>query len=403
MTDARDVVVAGAGPAGLVAALALARAGVGVTVLEAETRFPADGRASTFHPPTLEMLERLGVAGRLVDLGLKAPTFQYRRSVDESLIAEFDLSLLADETRYPYRLQCEQSLLTPLLSEAFMQAGGELRFGSRVSGITQGDGEVTVRVGGPNEDEYELRARWLIGADGAHSVVRRDLGIAFDGKTVPELFLVIETEADLRDLIPGLAYVNYVVDPLRWYVLLRTQAVWRILVPLHAGEQAIQGADLASVARQQLDQLAPWARDIVIVGQNVYRVHQRVASEFAVDRCLIIGDAAHLNNPLGGMGMNAAIHDAYFVAGMLSEVLAGRAQAEDLTRLLSSRREMFIRHVQNLSEGNWERLREPDEARREANARALRAIADDRDAATEYLRKSSLLAAAREAGLAAVP
>lgn len=402
MSRTRDVIVAGAGPAGLVSALLLARSGIGVTVLEADDAFPTEGRASTFHPPTLEMLEELGVAERLVELGLQAPRFQYRRRADQSLIAEFDLSLLAGETPYPYRLQCEQSLLTPILAEELARAGGELRFGSRVSRVVSREGDrVTVQVQDPGGAQQEMDAHWLIGADGSHSVVRRDLEIAFEGRTVPELFLVISTEEDLRARLPGLSYVNYVVDPVRWYVLLRTQAVWRILVPLHDGERSAGDAELAHVARRQLEDIGEWGAGLPFVGQGVYRVHTRVARQFARGRCLIIGDAAHLNNPLGGMGMNAAIHDAYFLARTLRDVLGGRAEAAEISHLLESRRDMFIQHVQHLSEGNWERLREPDPAKREANAQQLRAIAEDETAAREYLRKSSLLTATREAGLAA--
>lgn len=399
--SAHDVVVVGAGPAGLVAAVLLARSGVDVMVLEADDWFPAEGRASTFHPPTLEMLDQLGAADPLVEIGLVAPTFQYRRRAGESLIAEFDLGLLAGETPYPYRLQCEQSRLTPILYEELVRAGGQLRFGACATAVVPGSDGATVHFETAPGEEERLDARWVIGADGSHSVVRRDAGIELEGHTVPELFLVISTEEDLRDLVPGICYVNYVVDPEQWYVLLRTEVVWRILVPLYGDEQSAAEEELATVAREQLRGIGAWGADLAVRGQGVYRVHQRVANRFADGRCLIIGDAAHLNNPLGGMGMNAAIHDAYFLGRTLRDVLGGSSGAGEVARLLDSRREMFIEHVQHLSEGNWERLRERDEAKREANAQQLRAIADDEEAARDYLRKSSLLAATRAAGLVA--
>ncbi len=115
MTDNR-VVIAGAGPAGLVAATLLARAGVAVTVLEAEPSLPLNLRASTFHPPTLDMLDDLGVAAPLIAQGLKAPTLQYRDRAT-GLIAQFDFGGIADLTRHPYRLQCEQFRMNQLLLE----------------------------------------------------------------------------------------------------------------------------------------------------------------------------------------------------------------------------------------------------------------------------------------------
>jgi 3-(3-hydroxy-phenyl)propionate hydroxylase len=174
----KRVLIAGAGPVGLVAAAHLARAGVPVTVFEQGAGLSEESRASTFHPPTLDMLDMLDAAVPLIAQGLKAPTFQYRTK-KRGLLAEFDFAAIADATVHPYRLQCEQSKLTRIL---YQQMRGHpnfaLEFGSPVKAVEQtADGiEVTIERDG----KIERRAgRYLIGADGASSTVLRSLGIAF--------------------------------------------------------------------------------------------------------------------------------------------------------------------------------------------------------------------------------
>src|SRR3954468_23498213 len=229
------VFIAGAGPVGLVAAANLVRHGVPVTVFEAGSDLSEESRASTFHPPTLDMLHALGAAAPLIAQGLTAPTFQYR-SRRHGVLGQFDFGALADVTGHPHRLQSEQFRLTRILHESLQSEPlFELCTSSKVMGVQPHAGRVDVTFdrGGGRETQA---CRWLIGADGARSDVRRALGIAFDGFTWPERFLVVSTPFDFYRVIEGLSSVTYVADAERWHFLLQIPGVWRVMFPVAAGE-----------------------------------------------------------------------------------------------------------------------------------------------------------------------
>ncbi|UGT44148.1 FAD-dependent oxidoreductase [Nocardia yamanashiensis] len=370
------VIVVGAGPVGLTAALVLARRGIDVLVLEQGVTLAAESRASTFHPPTLEMLDALGVIEPLLERGIVARTFQYRERGGDA-IATLDLAVLQADTTYPFRVQCEQSRLTPILLAALPRCA-EVRFGHRVEGVYAGDDGVVVHTNhGP------LRADWVIGADGAHSVVRTAVGAGFDGSTYPERFLVASVQEDLTEILPGIAPINYVFDPVEWLVLLRTPDYWRVLLPTPADT-----ADELETTRLpgRLDTVAALGRPWRIRHASLYRVHQRVTDHFRRGRVLLIGDAAHVNNPLGGMGMNSGIHDAVQMAGTLADVLEGDAE-RGLDIVAARRRAVAVDHVQRASHDNWRRLRGHDAG----YAQQLRELAADPAAARAYLRRACLL------------
>ncbi|MET7399293.1 NAD(P)/FAD-dependent oxidoreductase [Dactylosporangium sp. NPDC005572] len=375
------VIVAGAGPVGLTAALTLHRAGVPVVVLEAGPQLATESRASTFHPPSLEMLADLGVIEPMLAQGLASPTFQYRAR-GGGIIAELDLGLLAGDTRYPFRLQLEQSKFTRIALPSL--PAGTVRFGQAVAlgGVTQDATGVTVRT----ESGDEFRGDWLIGADGANSAVRRTLyGASFDGITYPERFLVGSADEDLTTLLPGIAAVNYLFDPAEWLVLLRTPDHWRVLLPTppdtpDAAELSRLPARLLGVA----DPGRPWR----VAHTTLYRVHQRIAASFRQGRVLLAGDAAHINNPLGGMGMNSGIHDAV----LLARAVAAGDDAR-LTAVADARRIVARDHVQASTHRNWEKLRSGGAS---AYADELRALAADPVASRTYLLRSSMIAALRE-------
>ena len=323
-----DVAIAGAGPVGTVAAYALAKAGLRVVVLEAAAGCAEDLRASTFHPSSLEMLDELGVLDELLPQGLVAPVYQYRiRQTDEVL--GFDLTEIGDVTRFPFRLQAEQWKLARLLvAKLEAMPNADVRFSNRVVHFAQDDGGVTVAVETQIAIE-RLRARYLIACDGANSIVRKWLGVQFEGFTYPEKFLCLSTDWPLEEHFEDLAPVNYVADPDEWRVLLRVPTLWRVLVP---ASETISDDELRSDAVKDavFDRLIGRGPEVSTAHRTIYRVHQRVATRYDHGRVLLIGDAAHLNNPLGGLGMNSGIHDAMNLTEKLRAILLEGGDAGEL-------------------------------------------------------------------------
>lgn len=385
------VVVAGAGPVGLTAALVLARRGVPVTVLEAGTEPAAESRASTFHPPTLEMLAELGVVDALLARGLRADSFQFRDR-RTGPVATLDLSLLAGDTPYPFRLQCEQNKLTPLLLDALGRLPGtDIRFGAAVAGVERSARGVHAVLA----DGGRVRGAWLVGADGAHSAVRRSVGAEFHGMTYPERFLVASLDEDLRAVLPDLAPIAYVLDPDEWMVLLRTPDHWRVLLP--TPDDTSDRGELARLPGR-LRALTARRGGPAVAHAGMYRVHQRVAGTFRSGRVLLCGDAAHVNNPLGGMGMNSGIHDAVLLGGALADLLTGEGTDGELTARAEERRACALDYVGAETHANWERLRARDPAQRAALVAELRATAADPVAARRSLLRSSMIDSLRGAG-----
>ncbi len=394
MNSEHRVVIAGAGPVGLVAALALAQHDIPVTVCEAEPELAIDLRASTFHPPTLDMLDRFRVSEKLIAQGLIAPTWQYRDR-ETGPVATFDLGLLGADTAHPYRVQCEQWKLTRILYDLLEPLPQvEVRFRHRALGAAQSDDSVTLTV--ETTDGVEsLRGRYLIAADGARSAVRISQDIAFAGWTLPELFLVLSTPFEFADHLEGLSYVTYVSDPEEWLVLLRVADCWRVLFPIAQGERADQALAEDRIQRRLRGVVAA-PEPYEILHKTLYRVHQRVARSYRRGRVLLAGDAAHINNPLGGMGMNGGIHDAVNLAEKLVRVWRG-APHDLLDRYHRQRRTVAIEHVQAQSLRNRELMNERDPALRRKRHEELRRVVESAEECYAFLLRSSMIESLRRA------
>jgi 3-(3-hydroxy-phenyl)propionate hydroxylase len=391
--DKDRVLVVGAGPVGLVTAVQLARRGVPVQIIEASPDLPEDLRASTFHPPTLDMLDEIGVAASCVAQGLICPHWQFRDR-QKGVIAAFDLSLLAGETAHPYRLQCEQWKLTRLLRDKLVEAGVAITYGLRATDVRQDDAGVTLLAEDADGAVQEFPARYLVGADGARGVVRKAMDVAFDGMTIPEIYFSVSTTHEFTKDFPDLTEIAYISDPDEWFVLLRTPSLWRVLLPTDGSESDEQITDPARV-EQRLQSVAASSVPYTVVHRTAYRVHERVAEHYVAGRVFLAGDAAHLNNPLGGMGMNGGIHDAVNLAEKLAAVWHG-ADPALMGRYERQRRKVAVETVQAQSMRNRKILNERDPAARAAYHDELRATVADPARHLAYVRRSSMIASLRE-------
>lgn len=384
------IVIAGMGPVGMTAALSLARAGIPVTVLEAGSDLSTESRASTFHPPSLEILAELGVVEELIETGLKAPGFQYRGR-NRDLIAHLDMSLLEADTPYPFRIQNEQGNITRIIRRHLERMPHvTLRYDAAVERVEQGREKAYVFLNGDGRTP-SYTADWVIAADGAGSAVRNSLGIAFEGVTYPERFLVASTTHDFLEDYEDLAYVSYVYDPDDWGVLLRTPKHWRVLFPI-AEDETDEEALHPDRVEQRLQGVVQLDEPYPVAHSTIYKVHQRLASTFAHGRILLAGDAAHINNPLGGMGMNSGIHDAHAAVQAVRFALDGGDPQRAVETYAKVRRDAAASDVQQNTQKNYEEMRERDAGQRNSRMAEMAAIAADPVAARAYLRKTSMIA-----------
>ena len=398
MPSADDrVLIAGAGPVGLVLALSLAGRGHRVLVVEKLVDLLDQvRRAGTIHAATLEMLDDIGLYDRLEPRGIVAPLVHYWDRGDPEPIAVFDHGVLAGDTRFPHALQCDR---LKLVEEALKMASGndliEIRTGTELVGFRQASDSVTAAVETADGEREELRGTHLVGTDGAHSVVRKQLGIDFEGFAFPDRTMTLSVLFDFDSLLPY-GYRNYILDPVEWANLFRWTDLWRVVLPadVDADPDVLLDDDVIEAGLQRFH---PAGTPYEVVSKSLYTVHQRVAETFRVGRVLLAGDAAHVNSPIGAMGMNSGIHDAVNLAAKLSSVRRGDAGDEALDRYVRQRRHVAVAHVQAITIRNKKLMAESDPEVRHRNRDELRRAADDPALAREFLLRASLISSVREA------
>ena len=397
--DQRRILIAGGGPVGVIAALALARQGIPVHVFEAEDRVNDAPRAATTHAATLEMLDELGLVDEVIRRGLVEPLFRTWDRSTGKLVAEFDFGVLKNDTRYPFAVQCEQHKLAGMAIERLRNfPHANVEFSARVTALRQTGDAVEISVETAAGTRTVMGA-YLIGADGGRSTVRKALDIAFDGYTHPERFLILTTPFDIGSKFPGCTR-NYLSDPQDWCALFKVSGddgagLWRVLSSTRLEQSEAELFDDEAVERR-LQKFIPKDGRYTIVHRNLYNVHQRVAASFCQGRVFLAGDAAHVNNPLGGLGLNFGIHDAVELAGLLGRVLRREAADEILDTYDRHRRPLNIEFVQQQTIANKKRMEEKDPAARAKNFDQLAATAADPTAHRAYLMRASLLDSVRK-------
>lgn len=368
------VVVAGAGPVGLITALKLARAGIPVTVLDSEPGIITWPRAVVYHAPTVEMLDRLGLLDELKVAGILKQDYQFR-TVDGQILAAPHMSVLTpQDTAYPFNLHMPQHELANAILRNFLKIpGAVVRWNTRVTGVTQDSNGITLAIDAGG-DTQEIRCDWLVGADGGSSTVRRAAGLSFDGYTHPERLVSTNLVYDFE--ARGFARANFIIDPKYWAVVVKIDrhGLWRITYGEDANlpEETVKER-IADHYRAILPDGGPYELEAFAP----FRVHERSAASFRTGRILLAGDAAHVCNPYGGLGLTSGLLDADLLGDALPAVIKRAADDDLLDRYAQERQRVFREVTGPTAAENKRRLKETDPEKKRADNERFEKLRDD--------------------------
>ena len=396
-----QVIIAGAGPVGLVTALGLAQKGIQVLVLEKNSiEVPPQWRGSTIHPPTLAIFDELGLADEIIKGAIKVEVLQYRDLEIEEVV-NFEYDCLDGLVKFPFRLQYEQYKVLKLLrTTASTNPKIEIQYDSLIESVTQDSDGVSVQVskGGVANT---VRADWLVGADGSHSAVRRALGIELDGFTYPYPTTVVATPFKFEDHFDGLAPVTYWSGPTGRLSMIRTPDIWRIAMTTPLEGVDISSDDSGSIAEPTEDFIVAIdlllsrlpgvsLADLELKQYEVYRSHQRIAREFSVDRVALAGDAAHLTTTNGGMGLNSGVQDAAALVKALEAAIAQNSSGP-ISQYARERKEFCTNFLQPTTTTNHKTVDNPDYEARKSRLTELSADTNNPEIVKQVIARASMI------------
>ena len=396
-----QVIIAGAGPVGLVTALGLAQKGIQVLVLEKNSiEVPPQWRGSTIHPPTLAIFDELGLADEIIKGAIKVEVLQYRDLEIEEVV-NFEYDCLDGLVKFPFRLQYEQYKVLKLLrTTASTNPKIEIQYDSLIESVTQDSDGVSVQVskGGVANT---VRVDWLVGADGSHSAVRRALGIELDGFTYPYPTTVVATPFKFEDHFDGLAPVTYWSGPTGRLSMIRTPDIWRIAMTTPLEGVDISSDDSGSIAEPTEDFIVAIdlllsrlpgvsLADLELKQYEVYRSHQRIAREFSVDRVALAGDAAHLTTTNGGMGLNSGVQDAAALVKALEAAIAQNSSGP-ISQYARERKEFCTNFLQPTTTTNHKTVDNPDYEARKSRLNELSVDTNNPEIVKQVIARASMI------------
>lgn len=397
-----DVIVIGGGPVGLLSALGLAQAAIRVSIIEAEPGVINSPRAAVYFWSVLDGFQRLGILADAEAVGVRKQDYTYVvRSTRERI--EYSIKVLEGHAPHPYNLHLSQHRLAEIaLRRLKTFPSVTLRFGTRLQDLRQDAQGVTLSVVSEHTTE-ELRARWVIGADGAASTVRRLLGLSFDGMTWPERFVATNVYYDFERY--GYTRTTFVIDSRYGAViaLLDKEGLWRCT---YMEDAALPEETVLERLPYAYAQILPGRTTYQLERASAYRMHQRSAQRYRVGRVILAGDAAHVTNPTGGLGLTSGLFDSYALYPALTAVIRGDAGDEVLDRYAAARRDTFVNRVSPQATANKQLVFHANGGGRELEeaVAGLRRLATDaqflrqRLMFTKSLETAPLVAATRRPG-----
>jgi 2-polyprenyl-6-methoxyphenol hydroxylase-like FAD-dependent oxidoreductase len=309
--DAFDVLIVGAGPAGLTTAIGLATLGVNFAIVDALPEAQNTSRAAVIHAATLETLQRLGAAEQMLAQGIKTPDFKVRdrdRVLLGASFAELPVAM-------PFALMIPQDETEAILTQRLQQLGHRVLRPRRVSGLIRTQEGVRASIHGP-AGEQNISARLVVGADGERSLVREAAGISFPGKTYGSFLLAdvhMDWPIDAREVSLFFAGEGtLVVAPM-------SRSRFRVVAQLRDAPPQPSVADVQRV----IDSRGPsnGVRVNEVIWGSRFQVHHKLADRFRDGPFLLVGDAAHVHSPAGGQGMNLGVRDAEVLAAAIGDYL----------------------------------------------------------------------------------